>query len=141
MDDGDVNGQNELVRIRTRTGHQILLHNTNDLIYIGNSTGTTWLEMTSHGKIDIFAQDSISIHTEGDFNFRADRDFNLEAGRNFKITTMGSNAGDVSITSGGNLNVTGTKFLMSSPGDFNLSAGGNMNLHTCLLYTSPSPRD
>ena len=141
MDDGDVNGQNELVRIRTRTGHQILLHNTNDLIYIGNSTGTTWLEMTSHGKIDIFAQDSISIHTEGDFNFRADRDFNLEAGRNFKITTMGSNAGDVSITSGGNLNVTGTKFLMSSPGDFNLSAGGNMNLHTGGTYGLSSKSD
>ena len=26
MDDGDQNGENELVRIRTRTGHQILLH-------------------------------------------------------------------------------------------------------------------
>ena len=25
---------NELFRVRTRTGHQILLHNTEDLIYI-----------------------------------------------------------------------------------------------------------
>ena len=88
MDDGDVNGQNELVRIRTRTGHQILLHNSADLIYIANSGGTAWLEMTSNGKIDIYAKDSVSIHSENDFNFRADRDINLEAGRNFNVRSL-----------------------------------------------------
>ena len=86
MDDGDVNGQNELVRIRTRTGHQILMHNSQDLIYIANSKGTAWIEMTSNGKIDIYAHDSVSIHSEHDFNFRADRDINLEAGRNIHIS-------------------------------------------------------
>jgi putative chitinase len=85
MDDGDVNGQNELVRIRTRTGHQILMHNSQDLIYIANSKGTAWIEMTSNGKIDIYAADSVSIHSEQDFNFRADRDINLEAGRNIHV--------------------------------------------------------
>lgn len=88
MDDGDINGQNELVRIRTRTGHQILLHNSQDLIYIGNSKGSTWIELTSNGKIDIYAADSISIHTEQDFNFRADRDVNIEAGRNIHMRAV-----------------------------------------------------
>jgi len=74
--------QNELVRLKTRTGHQILLHNTEDLIYIGNARGTTWIELTSNGKIDIFAEDTISIHTQQDLNLRADRDINIEAGRN-----------------------------------------------------------
>lgn len=91
MDDGDVDGQNELVRIRTRTGHQILLHNSQDLIYIANSKGTSWIELTSNGKIDIYAQDSISVHTENDFNFRADRDINMEAGRNINIRTIKGN--------------------------------------------------
>lgn len=91
MDDGDINGQNELVRIRTRTGHQILLHNSHDLIYIANSKGSAWVELTSNGKIDIYAEDSVSIHTKQDFNFRADRDFNLEAGRNFNVS-VGNNA-------------------------------------------------
>lgn len=77
----------EYFRIRTRTGHQLLLHNSEDLIYIGNARGTAWVEMTSNGKIDIFAQDSISIHTHTDLNIRADRDINLEAGRNFNIRT------------------------------------------------------
>jgi hypothetical protein len=76
---------NELFRIRTRTGHQILLHNSEDLIYITNSRGTSWIELTSNGKIDIYAQDSISIHTEQDFNFYANRDINMEAGRNFNL--------------------------------------------------------
>ena len=85
MDDGDINGQNELVRLRTRTGHQILMHNSQDLIYIANSKGTAWIEMTSNGKIDIYAADSVSIHSEQDFNFRADRDINFEAGRNIHV--------------------------------------------------------
>ena len=76
---------NEYFRVRTRTGHQILMHNSEDLIYIGNSRGTTWIELTSNGKIDIYAQDSISIHTENDLNVRADRDINMEAGRNVNI--------------------------------------------------------
>ena len=79
---------NELIRLRTRTGHQILLHNSEDLIYIGNAKGTTWIELTSNGKIDIFAEDSISIHTKADMNFRADRDVNIEAGRNINIKSQ-----------------------------------------------------
>ncbi len=88
MDDGDINGQNELVRIRTRTGHQILLHTSQDLIYIANSKGSAWIELTSGGKIDMYAADSVSIHTEADFNFRADRDVNIEAGRNINMRAV-----------------------------------------------------
>jgi hypothetical protein len=76
---------NELFRIRTRTGHQILLHNSEDLIYIGNARGTSWIELTSDGKIDIYANDSISVHTKNDLNFYATRDINMEAGRNINI--------------------------------------------------------
>lgn len=90
MDDGDIAGENELVRIRTRTGHQILMHNSKDLIYIGNSSGSSWIEMTGAGKIDIYAEDSVSIHTKADFNFRADRDINLEAGRHIHTRAMGN---------------------------------------------------
>jgi len=80
---------NEHFRIRTRTGHQILLHNSEDLIYIGNARGTAWIEISSDGKIDIFAADSISMRTKADFNFYADRDINFEAGRNINIKAGG----------------------------------------------------
>ena len=102
--------QNELTRIRTRTGHQILLHNSEDLIYIGNSRGTAWLEMTSDGKIDIYARDSISVFSDNDLNLSASRDINLDAGRNInmkatarysdkKQTDNGKDSGRVTIES------------------------------------------
>ena len=75
------------LRFRTRTGHQILMHNSEDLIYIGNSTGSAWVELTSNGKIDIYANDSINIRTETDLNITADRDINILAGRDFNLTT------------------------------------------------------
>jgi predicted chitinase len=159
MDDGDVNGQNELVRLRTRTGHQILLHNSHDLIYIGNSKGTSWIEMTSMGKIDIYAADSVSIHTEADFNFRADRDINFEAGRNIhmrafknmetniggynflmvdgdqKISIRGDKdetVGDaVKLTAGGSYDLDiGGDIKLSSVATINLASNGNTNIGT-----------
>ena len=78
--------QNELIRLKTRTGHQILMHNSEDLIYIGNARGTTWIELTSNGKIDIYAKDSVSVHTENDYNVTADRDINFIAGRDINFT-------------------------------------------------------
>ena len=76
---------NEYTRLRTRTGHQLLMHNSEDLIYIGNARGTSWIEMTSNGKIDVYAADSISVHSENDINIKADRDVNMEAGRNINM--------------------------------------------------------
>lgn len=124
---------NELIRIRTRTGHQILLHNSEDLIYIGNARGTTWIELTSNGKIDIYAQDSISVHSENDINFTADRDINLTAGRN-----INSNAGtNINSTAGAVVNVkSGDNTNINPGGDFHVLAantaidGGDINLNS-----------
>lgn len=77
---------NELIRIKTRTGHQILFHNTEDLIYISHGSGNSWIEMTGNGKIDIYSKDSISVHSENDINFSADRDINLRAKNNINVT-------------------------------------------------------
>ena len=111
-EDGEAGGDptllhNELLRLRTRTGHQLLMHNTEDLIYIGNARGTTWIEMTSDGKIDIYAQDSISVHTEQDLNFTANRDVNIEAGRNINMNANArwSESGEDEDLSSGNINV------------------------------------
>ena len=39
MDDGDANGNNQLTRIRTASGHQILMHDTKGTEYIANGSG------------------------------------------------------------------------------------------------------
>ena len=120
---------NELVRIRTRTGHQILLHNTEDLIYIGNSRGTAWIELTSDGKMDIFCTDSISVRTKKDFNFYADRDFNIDAGRNFNIR-VGFNQKD--FPSAGEMQIEIRK-------DYNLLIGKNGNIQVGLYGDIANP--
>lgn len=125
MDDGDGNGQNELVRIRTRTGHQILLHNSADLVYIANSKGTAWLEMTSNGKIDIYAADSISMHTEGDFNFRADRDINMEAGRDINVATV---TGEMNVNIKTDINTICDTMKTLVVNNNDLTIGGNFKI-------------
>jgi hypothetical protein len=127
---------NEYVRLRTRTGHQILLHNSEDLIYIGNSKGTTWIELTSNGKIDIYAEDSISIHTEADFNFRADRDINIEAGRNINMRTVGGRFhadvnGNLELAvSGDSLITTLSDLHVRTTGNSKISSGAGLDIST-----------
>jgi hypothetical protein len=131
----------ESFRIRTRTGHQILLHNSEDLIYIGNARGTTWVELTSNGKIDVFAKDSVSIHTENDLNIFADRDINLQSGRNFNIKSGGrfhvDAAQNVEIIAGGagfvNINadldlLTGGANKFTSGAATDIRGGANVNI-------------
>jgi len=148
---------NELVRIRTRTGHQILLHNSEDLIYIGNARGTSWIEMSSNGKIDIYAEDSISIHTKNDINFLADRDINFEAGRNVNIkatervqveSVTDTNiivGADGKITTTGKFDInTGDTNKFTSGGDTHISAantaidGGNINFNSGIATEAES---
>ena len=113
--------QDESFRIRTRTGHQILLHNSEDLIYITNSKGSAWIEFTSNGKIDIFCEDSISIHSKEDFNFVADRDINLHASRALNLFAgtriRGQAVENVAFNAGGNV-------LFGAASDFSVTAGG-----------------
>jgi hypothetical protein len=112
---------NELVRLRTRTGHQILLHNTEDLIYIGNSRGTAWLELTSDGKIDIFAEDSISMHTKNDFNLTADRNVTIEAGANLSLKASGDYKGE---------KLSVGRVQVESDKDTNILVGGSTKITT-----------
>lgn len=127
MDDGDIDGQNELVRLRTRTGHQILLHNTKDLIYIGNAKGTSWIELTGSGKIDIYAADSISIHSEQDLNLRAGRNVNIESGGSINM----SSGQDFEIESGENINFLSKKdFAIESSNKFSLFSSANLDIKT-----------
>ena len=108
---------NELIRLRTRTGHQLLMHNSEDLIYIGNAKGTAWIELTSLGKIDIYSRDSISIHTELDLNIAADRDINMYAGKNFNLNT------------GENTKIrTGQRTDIKTGIDMNFEVGAELNM-------------
>lgn len=119
--EGDVNiPHNELFRVRTRTGHQILLHNSEDLIYIGNARGTAWIEFTSNGKIDIYSKDSISIFSENDLNFSAKRDINFT-----------SHSGSINMNAFTNINASAEKNIEIRAGvDGKITAVKNLNFNS-----------
>ena len=123
MDDGDIYGDSQLVRLRSAGGHQILMNDTANVIYISNSLGTNWVELTPDGSINIYSGNSVNIRSEMDLNFHADGNVNMHAGDTIRMyagSTIHSqtktqltkaddlyniNAGVVGIKSGGNMDL------------------------------------
>ena len=85
MDDGDLEGNNALLRLRTSGGHQITMSDTGNFFYIIHANGQTWLEFGVEGTVDVYATNSVNVRTKGDINLHADRDINMFAGRYFKV--------------------------------------------------------
>jgi hypothetical protein len=84
MDDGDLDGDNALFRLRTSKGHQITMSDTGNFFYITHANGQAWLEFGVEGTVDVYATNSVNIRTKGDINLHADRDINMYAGRSIK---------------------------------------------------------
>ena len=72
-------GQNNLVRLRSAGGAQMLFNDSAGIVYITNQKGTSWMQMDSDGNIDVYAAGSVSYHAEKDFNFYAKGDINMDA--------------------------------------------------------------
>jgi hypothetical protein len=85
MDDGNLEGDNAMIRLRTSKGHQITMSDTGNFFYIIHANGQTWLEFGVEGTVDVFSTNSINLRSNGDINLHADRDINMFAGRNFKV--------------------------------------------------------
>lgn len=85
MDDGSVDGENAMIRLRTSKGHQITMSDSGDFFYIIHANGQTWLEFGVEGTVDVYATNSVNVRTKGDINLHADRDINMFAGRDVSI--------------------------------------------------------
>jgi len=96
MDDGDDAGDNQLIRLRTGSGHQLLMHDTKGVVYLANGSGNVWMEFSDDGRIDIYAKEGINIRSGGDMNFHSEKDINMYANKDFKIKANQS-VGKVSI--------------------------------------------
>lgn len=82
MDDGDLVGQNQLIRIRTALGHQILLSDDGQTLMLLHSNGKSYIELGKEGTIDMFSTNSVNIRSQGDINLHADNSINLNANKN-----------------------------------------------------------
>jgi len=85
LDDGDLTGKEQLIRLRSGTGHQILMHDKSETIFFIHANGKSWIEMGKEGTIDIYNTNSTNIRTHGDINLHAERDINMFAKRNFNL--------------------------------------------------------
>lgn len=80
MDDGDLEGKDQLIRIRTAKGHQITMSDDGDCFFITHANGQTWLEFGKQGTVDVFSTNSVNIRTQGTLNLHADKNINIYAG-------------------------------------------------------------
>jgi hypothetical protein len=85
MDDGDISGENQLFRLRTAKGHQIMMNDTDNFLYIIHANGQTWIELGVEGTVDVYSSNSVNVRTQGDINLHADRDITMWAGRDIKM--------------------------------------------------------
>jgi hypothetical protein len=107
MDDGDLQGKDNLVRIRTSKGHQITMSDDGDCLYICHANGQSWIELGQEGTLDVYTTNSVNIRSQGTINLHADEDINMYAGGKFNVksqsgTTMQSD-GDISLANKGAL--------------------------------------
>jgi len=89
MDDGDVvTGRDQLIRLRTASGHQLLMNDNERVMYLANSDGSVWMEFSGTGQINVYAGGGVNVRTDGDFNFHADGNMNLHAGGTFNVKAL-----------------------------------------------------
>jgi hypothetical protein len=129
MDDGDLQGKDNLVRIRTSKGHQITLSDDGNCLYICHANGQSWIELGQEGTLDVYTTNSVNIRSQGTINLHADEDINMFAGGKFNVksttsTTMQSE-GDFSISNKGSL-------TMFSQGSIGFKTSGTLAINSQL---------
>lgn len=127
MDDGDVEGNNALLRLRTSKGHQITMSDSGNFFYIIHANGQTWLEFGVEGTVDVYATNSVNVRTKGDINLHADRDINMFAGRYLKMKSQE----DMQLESSTFLSLQGQdNITMYSKSTIGVKADGSLTLNS-----------
>lgn len=110
------------VRVKTAAGHQIILDDANERIYVSTSRGQSWFEMDQDGRIHVYGADSISFATGADFNVTAVGDFNVNAGGDVNVQAGGS----MKLAACGSTHVSGAGVNLESTAGFNILAAGDL---------------
>jgi hypothetical protein len=135
MDDGDAKGKNNLVRLRTAHGHQILMSDDTNCFYIIHANGQTWLEFGQEGTVDVFSTNSVNVRTKGTINLHADEDVNIFAGNKLNMKSING----TTMQSDDTLDIA-SKGLMSIYSQFELGikADGFLGIKTDYLSAQSS---
>jgi len=137
MDDGDASGVDQLIRLRTAGGHQLLMNDDQDIIYVGNKNGTSWVEISetginiyTAGGFNIRAEDTINMHSDKDINFQALGSINMDGSTSVNISSAQINFGgsESLLMYGAKTNIGAGQITLSADGKLNVSSGGAMTL-------------
>lgn len=124
MDDGDLQGFDNLIRIRTSKGHQITMSDDGDCFYIIHANGQSWIELGTEGTVDVYSTNSVNVRTEGDINLHADKNINMFAGESVNIKSK-----SVKINSTKNLELAANGTLVVySKGSMGILSEGALNM-------------
>ena len=124
MDDGNLIGQDQLVRLRTALGHQILMSDDGQCLFIIHSNGQSWIELGKEGTIDMYSTNSVNIRTQGDLNLHADNNININAKKSLNIQ-----ADEININSEKDINLlTGNDFKAYTMGKHTHKIDGEMSM-------------
>jgi hypothetical protein len=124
MDDGDLRGRDNLIRIRTAKGHQITMSDEADCLYIIAANGQTWIELGSEGTVDVYSTNSVNVRSQGEINLHADKNININAGENLNIR-----AKNMQVETKETLNMSAsTDFTLYSKTKLGVKSDGGINL-------------
>ncbi len=124
IDDGHIEENNEFIRIRTRSGTQVLVHESSGYVYINSKLGRSWVQIGDDG-IDMYSADSISLSSDADINLSSKGTTNIDATGGLNIT-----AGNIAAKSTGPINLVGGEFLVKSLNDIFFKAVGDFGIET-----------
>lgn len=121
---------NTRMRFRTSTGHQILLDDTNERIYVSTNQGNCWFEMDSNGNMDVYSGLRLNIFSANDMNLTSGesirmtaKDIHLKASNEFRLTATA----DIGVHSNANIRMgAGAGFFTQAGGDYNINLGGTL---------------
>lgn len=124
MDDGDVFGKNQMFKLRSATGHQLIMHDSGGLMYLSNATGTVWIELTNVGDFNMYVQGDFNLHSTGSLNMKFDKDVRIDAGGNFQVNAQGN----VQLQGANIYGNSKTDTNFTTKGNLIFNAGGQLNL-------------
>ena len=123
MDDGDILGRDQLVRIRSSMGHQILMSDDGQTLFIIHANGQSYIELGKEGTIDMYSTNSFNVRTQGDLNLHADNNININAGKALNIS-----ADTIAISSEKETTQkVGTDFSLYASGQYTTKVDGKMS--------------
>ena len=125
LDDGDVRGQDQLIRLRSAKGAQFLIHDTEEFVYIINQSGNAWISMDKQGQIDVYSEKNINFRSTN-MNFHAEKDIKMHAG-NF-IDLVSENEVNIEAEQDVSMHSTSAAAFVNASEAVHINSGGQLNI-------------